>query len=161
MSTPRIITAGDKSSVTLSFTSLPSDAAVTVDLQDSKGASLDKGAKVIAARSSAIIENIAFSVPLSLENHTRLRITSTGGAIFDKVLPLEVRFLEEEIFIQTDKPIYKPGGTGRYHKFSVCLFILSLFLTTSFQRELENLKTCNTSLFGSMEFLIDFIHEFV
>ena len=114
MSTPRIITAGETSSVTVSFTNLQSDAAIIVDLQDSKGTSLGKTAKVITAQNEAVIENIGFLVPLNLKHQARLRVTSTGGASFDKTLKVEVRSSEDIIFIQTDKPVYKPGGKSKF-----------------------------------------------
>ena len=114
MSTPRIITAGETSSVTVSFTDLQRDAAVTVNLQDSKGTSLSRTAKVITAQNAAVIENIDFLIPLNLKHQARLRITSTGGASFDKTLKVEVRSSEDKIFIQTDKPVYKPGNKGKF-----------------------------------------------
>ena len=114
MSTPRIITAGETSSVTVSFTNLQSDAAVTVDLQDSKGISLGKTAKVITAQNAAVIENIEFLIPFNLKHQARLRVTSIGGASFNKTLKVEVRSPEDTIFIQTDKPVYKPGGKGKF-----------------------------------------------
>ena len=114
VSTPRIITAGETSSVTVTFTNLQSDAAVTVDLQDSKGTSLGKTANVITAQNAAVIENIEFLIPVNLKHQAMLRITSTGGASFDKILKVEVRSPEDKIFIQTDKPVYKPGGKGRF-----------------------------------------------
>ena len=114
MSTPRIITAGETSSVTLSFTDLQSDAVVTVDLQDTKGTSLGRTAQVITAQNAAVIESIDFLIPRNLKHQARLRIISTGGASFNKTLKVEVRSPEDKIFIQTDKPIYKPGGKGQF-----------------------------------------------
>ena len=49
-----------------------------------------------------------------MKHQAMLRITSTGGASFDKILKVEVRSPEDKIFIQTDKPVYKPGGKGRF-----------------------------------------------
>ena len=114
MSTPRIITAGETSSVTVSFTDLQRDAAVTVNLQDSEGTSLSRTAKVITAQNATAIENIDFLIPPNLKHQARLRITSTGGASFDKTLKVEVRSSEDKIFIQTDKPVYKPGSKGKF-----------------------------------------------
>ena len=94
-----MIITGETSSVTVSFTNLQSDAAVTVNLQDSKGTSLSRTAKVITAQNAAVIENIEFLAPPNLKHQARLRITSTGGACFDKILKVEVRSSENKIFI--------------------------------------------------------------
>ena len=94
-----MITTGETSSVTVSFTNLQSDAAVTVNLQDSEGTSLSSTAEVITAQNAAVIDNIEFLAPPNLKHQARLCITSTGGACFDKILKVEVRSSENKIFI--------------------------------------------------------------
>ena len=69
--------------------------------------------KVIPANPSGIIERIPFYVPSNLKTPITFEIKCEGGFTFshsDKTI--EVKLPKDRMFIQTDKPVYKPGGKG-------------------------------------------------
>lgn len=61
------------------------------------------------------MHKIIFYVPESMHPNDMcsLYIKASGGISFDHVKRLQVKRLTGKIIIQTDKPMYKPGGKGK------------------------------------------------
>lgn len=84
------------------------------------GRRVGKVTKVIAANNATVIANVEFTIPPWLKSGTvHFRVISKAGASFNKHLSVNVRFPKDRIFIQTDKPIYKPGSKGSFNLFSL------------------------------------------
>lgn len=90
------------------------DAQISITLK-SKGKVANKYTTILHASQSGVMKRIPFYVPLSLlsSSFCDLEILVKGGlSLYHEVNNLEVRRLKDKILIQTDKPMYKPGGKG-------------------------------------------------
>ncbi|XP_057308905.1 pregnancy zone protein-like [Hydractinia symbiolongicarpus] len=110
ISTPGYYRAGEHVSIAINIESLPRPADVTAVLNDLQG-------KILSQKTRSIVrhnEVIRLYVPNTLKGKVKLSIKSKNGAVFNHEEEISVKPLEDKMFIQTDKPMYKPGDKIRF-----------------------------------------------
>ena len=113
VSTPWKYEAGEIASTTVSISTLSSDATLTISLKV-KSRVVAETSKVIVARTGAVMDTIHLIVPQNVHGKAKLEVKAEQGITFSHHVNINVHSSHDKIFIQTDKPMYKPGGKSEY-----------------------------------------------
>ncbi|XP_057303118.1 alpha-1-macroglobulin-like [Hydractinia symbiolongicarpus] len=110
ISTPGIYHAGEYASIFVNIDEKFPNSGVTAVLKDLHG-------NVLSHVSQYIWKNhdvMRLYVPISVKRKVILSIKSKNGVKFNHEEKITVKTLKDTIFIQTDKPTYKPGDKIRF-----------------------------------------------
>ena len=112
---PRIIFKDAISIATITVSNLEEDATITISLKK-KNKNHGRFSEVITSSPTNQVVKMDFAPFNDPEvGQIDFEIEAEGGLNFSHSTQLEVKAPKDRIFIQTDKPIYKPGEKSKFY----------------------------------------------
>ena len=131
---PREVSPGQLATASISLPPLESDVTLTfyLSLKSKSGLGGNRVSKVIPASSKRQLHNIMFRVSEHFSGHDKVKFTITADDgnddfEFKRETELKIKVLTDQLFIQTDKPIYKPGGKSKFFLTDVAISFIYRF----------------------------------
>eukprot|EP00794_Sanderia_malayensis_P010198 gene10198-11246_t len=117
---PRVYRAGTNEVVAVTIFNLKSQRAVFLFEVKKRGATILSKSATFQPSDSGKTKEVVIKIPKNAKpGYAELQVTASGGINFKQSKGITIEKKDHELFIQTDKPVYKPGEKVQFRVVAV------------------------------------------